>query len=278
MSVQHIPSDSSRIHEKILEIVEYFDRFCQVHNIVYYLMGGSALGAIRHKGFIPWDDDFDVFMTYDNYCRFIEACDLYLDRTKFHLQRENTEEWPLFFSKLRMNNTTFIEEDTRGRKMHKGFYIDIMCLNNVSDNPVYRFFQYLCARLITAKTLAIRGYRTTNRLKKIVMRIAGIVVGDSAMDFLVSVVRGLNAEETTYVGHFFGRARYRNSYFPKELLGRPRRVSFSKLSLPVPEHVEEYLELRYGPNYMEIPDRKTRDSYPSHAVLVDPDRDYSYYD
>ena len=136
------------------------------------------------------------------------------------------------------------------------------------------FFQYLC-RLITAKTLAIRGYRTTNRLKKIVMRIAGIVVGDSAMDFLVSVVRGLNAEETTYVD-FFGRARYRNSCFPK-VARTSAACKLLKLCCRA-EHVEEYLELRYGPNYMEIPDRKTRDSYPSHAVLVDPDRDYSYYD
>ena len=153
-----------------------------------------------------------------------------------------------------------------------------MCLNNVSDNPVYRFFQFLCARLLTAKTLAKRGYQTTDSFKKAAMRLADVVVGDLAVNLLVSVVRSRNEAETTYVGHFFGRARYRNSYFPKALLGCPRRVKFSDLLLPVPEHVEEYLELRYGPDYMEIPDKKTRDRYPSHAVLVDPDRVYSEYE
>ena len=83
------------------------------------------------------DDDFDVFMTYDNYCRFIEACDLYLDRTKFHLQREYRR-MASFLQQAPDDNTTFIEEDTRTQDA-QGFYIDIMCLNNVSDNQYIVF-------------------------------------------------------------------------------------------------------------------------------------------
>ena len=63
-----------KIQDKLLEIAKYFDAFCKKNDVVYYLMGGSALGAVRHKGFIPWDDDFDVFMTYHNYIKFISAC------------------------------------------------------------------------------------------------------------------------------------------------------------------------------------------------------------
>ena len=278
MNKKYVGRDNSGIHEKILEIVEYFDKFCQKHNIVYYMMGGSALGAIRHKGFIPWDDDFDVFMTYDNYSKFIEKCEHHLDVERFYLQKENTEEWPLFFTKLRMNNTTFIEADTRGRNMHKGFYIDIMCLNNVSDNLVYRYFQYLCARILVAKTLSIRGYFTDDKIKKVVMKIADVMVGEFVMKNLVSIVRSQNRKKTKFVAHFFGRAKFNNACFPKELLGEPRRVEFSGMLLPVPERVEEYLELRYGPNYMEIPDQKTREMYPPHAILVDPNKDYSCYE
>ena len=159
-------TDIKSLQKKILEITIYLDKFCKKHNIIYYLMGGSALGALRHKGFIPWDDDLDVFMTYDNYIKFIDTAKKHLDTKHFYLQEENTEEWSMFFTKLRMNGTTFIEEDTQDNNMHKGVYIDIMCLNNVSENKIYRYFQYFSALLLTAQTIDKRGYKTNKNFKK----------------------------------------------------------------------------------------------------------------
>ena len=265
------------VQNKILEIAIYFDEFCKEHGITYYLMGGSALGAIRHGGFIPWDDDLDVFMTFDDYMKFINAAEKHLDH-QFYLQKENTNEWPLFFTKIRMNNTTFIEEDTKDRKMHKGFYIDIMCLNNTSSNILYRFLQYLSARLIVAKTLAFRGYTTNSRLKKITMNVTKICIRGILFNKLLSIVRSLNKKETEYVGHFFGRAKFKNTSFPKKYLGKPRYVKFSTTMLPVPERVEEYLEIRYGNEYMKMPDQKTKDMYPVHAIFADPKNDYTLYE
>jgi lipopolysaccharide cholinephosphotransferase len=270
--------DMKVVQDKILEIALYLDEFCREHEITYYLMGGSALGAIRHQGFIPWDDDLDVFMTYDNYTKFIKKCEQHLDTERFYFQKEDTEEWPLFFSKLRMNNTTFIEEDTKDRNMHKGFYVDIMCLNNAHSNKFLRYIQYVSARLITARTLAVRGYITDSKVKKVMMFVARSFVRGYAMKILLGAVRGLNRTKTDYVGHFFGRAKFGNTSFPKEYLGKQRYVEFSNHFLPVPEKAEEYLTMRYGKNYMEMPDKRTRDQYPVHAFYVDTEKDYSFYD
>ena len=152
----------SDLHLAILEIAQDFDEFCKKNDIIYYLMGGSALGAMRHKGFIPWDDDFDVFMDSANYAKFISIAKKNLDINKYYLQEEDTDEWPLFFSKIRMNNTTFIEQDVAHLNMHHGIYIDIMCLNNAFHNKPLRFLQYLSAKTLSASVLGKRGYTTNS--------------------------------------------------------------------------------------------------------------------
>ena len=266
------------IKKSLLETMDVFHEFCERHGLNYYLVGGGLIGAIRHQGFIPWDDDIDVFMTYENYIKFFNACELSLDTDNYYLQKENTSEWPLFFSKLRMNGTTFIEEDTKDRKMHKGFYIDVMCLNNVSSVYLFRYIQFIAARLITIKTIAERGYITNSKLKKISMIVFKRLIGVNILSFLIKIVRSLNNTDTKYVGHFFGRAKFNNTSFLSEYLGNPRYVDFSEIKLPVPSNVEKYLELRYGSMYMEMPDEKTKSLYPSHSAFVDLFNDYKKYE
>jgi lipopolysaccharide cholinephosphotransferase len=265
------------LQNKILEVTMYLDFFCRKYDIPYYLMGGSALGALRHNGFIPWDDDLDVFMTYNNYKKFIELSKKYIDTKKFYLQEENTIEWPMFFTKLRMNGTTFLEENTLKNDMHQGIYVDIMCLNNVSENKIYRFLQYLSALLITAQTIDQRGYKTNNDLKKkILMLLTRYLVRGSIKKGLISFVRSLNNKQTNMVGHFFGKASFSKTCFPTSWLGVPRYVKFENEKLPILAEAEKYLTMRFG-DYMKMPDEKTLSEYPIHAFFVDLEKDYLEY-
>ena len=177
-----------------------------------------------------------------------------------------------------MNGTTFIEEDSKNRNMHKGFYIDIMCLNNTPSNKIIRYIQYLSARLLTISTLADRGYKTNNKVKKLALLIFKPIISIKIKRLLLKIVRSYNKKETLYVGHFFGRARFNKTSFLKEYLGKPRLVNFSGIKLPVPSCVEKYLEIRYGSKFMEMPSEKTKSLYPSHFVYADPNSDYSVYD
>ena len=265
------------LHSTILEIARDFDVFCNDNDIRYYLMGGSALGAMRHQGFIPWDDDFDVFMDNVNYRRFIDVAKARLDKTRYHLQEEDTDEWPLFFSKIRMNNTTFIEQDIAQLPIHHGIYIDIMCLNNVFDNKLLRYLQYFSAKVLSASVLGKRGYSTSSLAKKVILKLTSVVVFGPIKKGLLRFVRSQNSKQSVGVGHFFGRAPFSKTTFQSSYLSTPRYVDFDGLLLPVPKNVEKYLEIRYGANWMEQPSQDVIDSYPSHAYITDTKRDYSYY-
>lgn len=265
------------LQNKILEIVTYFDIFCKKNNIRYYLMGGSALGAMRHNGFIPWDDDFDVFMDYENYMKFLEVAKEKLDRDLFYLQEENSQEYPLYFSKIRMNGTTFIEKDIKDRDMHHGIYIDIMCLNNTTKNKFIRYLQYFSARVLSARAIAEQGYITDSKRKKWALGVVKYLVNGYVKRGLLKVVRGLNHKDSDYVGHFFGRAPFLKTSFPTSYLGVARDVPFDDLVLPVPQEVEKYLTVRYGERYMDMPSESVKAQYPSHAYIVDVDKSYNEY-
>jgi lipopolysaccharide cholinephosphotransferase len=265
------------LQTKILEIVDYFDAFCKKHEIEYYLMAGTALGAVRHKGFIPWDDDFDVFMDERNYNKFRQLIKSNLDYTKYFFQDENSEEWPLYFCKLRMHNTTLIEADVQFRIMHQGIFIDIMRFDNASDFSLIRYIQYICARILSAKTLGVRGYLTNSISKKWSIFILSKIITSKIQEILNSIVKMNNNKETKNVGFLFGRTSYRNLFFPSNYLGKGRKIDFEHLKLPVLEKVEDYLKITFGKSYMSIPSQKERDKYPQHAFIFDVNRSYKNY-
>ena len=265
------------VQSKLLEIVKDFDAFCRKNNIRYYLMGGSALGAMRHKGFIPWDDDIDVFMEYDEYHRFLRLAKEKMSK-KYFIQEENTDAWPLFLSQVRLNGTTFIGDDYyKNKKMHHGLFIDVMCLYNAPKNTFKRKIQYLNAMWLKTYALNKVGYERPNKLKMLILKLSGIVVNKYTKKHFIKAVSKYQNRHTDYVGHFFGRARFKYTSFPKEYLGKPRYVDFEDTKLPVMQHVEKYLAMRYGDTWHEMPDKKTLSQYPAHGAFIDLEKDYTEY-
>lgn len=108
-----------------LEILKEVVKICDRHRIDYWLAGGSQLGAVRHNGFIPWDDDLDIAMLRDNYEKFLSFASKELNQQYYLQEWRLDEKYGLPFTKVRKKNTLFVEAASRNTRSHKGIYIDI---------------------------------------------------------------------------------------------------------------------------------------------------------
>ena len=267
------PQQIKEIQNKLLDLIIYFDSFCNKHGIEYYLDAGNAIGAMRYNDFIPWDDDFDVMMTKENYDSFIKIAQIELDCLRFYLQKEDTKEFPLLFSKLRMNGTTYIEEENKNSKMHKGFFIDIFCLYNMSQNRIWRNIQYVASKILLRKSTLKLGHESRNLAKRIIMLVTYLF----NKKLLWTIINSQKNIETNLVGHLFAVGVFRKRWFPRVYLGKQRHIKYGNLILPVADQVEKYLTQRYG-DFMKTPDDMTKNKYPSHVIFYDTTVDYKKYE
>ena len=121
-----------RLHKVELEILKDFTKICKEYNLKYFLVGGTMLGAVRHSGFIPWDDDIDVGMPRKDYDEFIKIAPTALG-DKYYLDCfEYNKNYYLPFAKIKKNGTIFDEGYFDDSEMHKGIFIDIFPFENVS--------------------------------------------------------------------------------------------------------------------------------------------------
>lgn len=260
-------------HQKALYILlREFDRVCKALDIQYFLFAGTLLGSVRHKGFIPWDDDLDVIMHRKDYIRFLNEAPKLLDRETFFLQKEFTEHYPMFFSKLHLNGTTCLERfHPKDPKIHLGIYIDIFPYDNAYSSKAGRFLQFAASKIVIAKALGERGLTTKNSLKKLAMSLCK----NLPMEPFHKIVRGPN-ETGAYVHCFLGGAsRFSRSVFPSEYFSERIMLSFEEGVFSAPKEYDSLLTILYG-DYMTIPSEEDRKSK-QHAVLVDLKHSYEFY-
>lgn len=139
-----------------LEILIEVDKICREHDIKYFLTNGTLLGAVRHKGFIPWDDDIDIGMCRKDYDIFLKIANKELDEKYFCQSIHSEADYYLPFAKIRKNKTKYIEASTKHLDINKGVYIDVFPIDNVPDNAIARFSHriesYILFRIVLAKS------------------------------------------------------------------------------------------------------------------------------
>lgn len=265
-----------KLQDKILEIASYINDFCKAHDIDYCLMGGSALGAKRHQGFIPWDDDLDIFMTPDNYEKFREIFKAEGDQEKFYLQEYGLQKNGMVtIPKLRMNGTTYIEELTKDWNIHQGVFVDIFILHTCPNNKIQQLWQCFWAKCAVVKGMSMRSYSRQTGMRQFLLNIAKYLPKSIMLGYALKQVYRYRGRESKYFCNFLGKAVYKKGLYLREWFEKTVPAPFEKVELRVPSGLHEFLTERFG-DYMTPPSAE-RIKWEQHAYKWDVEQDFSVY-
>jgi lipopolysaccharide cholinephosphotransferase len=263
------------LQNKILEIMVDVDKICRENNIDYFIMGGTALGAKRHGGFIPWDDDLDIFMTPDNYERFRETLNKFGDKDKYYLQEWGSSNGMVSTAKIRMNNTTYIEPDLKTWSMHHGIFIDIFILHTCPDNKLQQVWQCAWAKYVIMRGLCNRGYTKRKGIVGIVLKVMRLFPKRFLLNFGLKQVYRYRDKNTSFYCNFLGKAIFKKGIYKKEWFSHPVDIAFETVTLKASCNLEAFLTERFG-DYMQIPSPE-RIKWEQHAEVWDINKDFREY-
>lgn len=258
--------DIKKIQEIELEILLEFHRICKKYNIKYQLFAGTLIGAIRHRGFIPWDDDIDVCMLRSEYNKFLTVVEDELPSQYFFQTYETDPVYINKFAKIRKNGTLFMEKLVKDLDMHHGLYIDIFPFDNIQlDTSRGRrqiwalrtldsFFKYrIPARY---ESLEPGSERNKAKLKYNLVKI--FPVSKARLEaWILKIMTKFNDEDTEYVADLANPASgiLENFMMRRETIHDSIDWDFEGHKFPVARAYDEVLTRAYG-DYMQPPDVK----------------------
>ena len=234
----------------MLNILVEFDRICTKHDLVYWLDYGTLLGAVRHKGFIPWDDDLDVSMPRDDYVRFLEIAKYELNEKYFLQNKDTDKKIYIYFSKIRHRGSTFIEKHEINRNVgyHQGIYIDIFPVNYIRSSILTRFSYSLLKKTIK---LFSNRYLSINFIAKPLIDLANSY-HNNTNDLMVRGAEMMTEELNIDKQEVFPLVKHK----------------FKEKKFNIPHNTDKYLKLFYGNTYMNLPPVHLRKTH-HHNIIID---------
>lgn len=260
----------NRLQHTEQEILDEIVRICEKFHLTYYLIGGTLLGAVRHRGFIPWDDDLDIAMPRGDYDRFCGLCASELDpRYMLHSIDTDRTYW-LPFAKIRRKNTVFEESNIRGLDAPMGIYVDIFPLDNARcvDCPEQRIRTRLI-KGISAVIYAKRGLPVAMTWKvKLLARVLPLSI-EALTRWQIRLMTKRNREECGYYINFGSNYNTVRQTMPKTVFDPACQLEFEGKRYSALADYRYFLNRLYGADYMQLPPVEKRVTHRPVRIVFD---------
>lgn len=276
------PEQLKQLQRVELEILEVISEICDKHRITWWLEGGSALGAMRHQGFIPWDDDVDLGMLYEDYVRFLEIAPKELPANMRLDNPVENKHMACMFSKVVRTDTVFETLETRDAGYDQGVFVDVFPYGVTeltgAEYETQKRVLTRCVReryLFASSSIKVPHQGALGGIERAICKIAHpLVRAFSSMErlnerFWEAAFLGNPGHREAHAGDGIITFCYPEAPIPYERMFPTREAPFEGASFPVLNDVDYYLRMEYG-DWQELPpaeDRKTHK--PVRLVLPD---------
>ena len=268
--MNEVDLEKKKLQRAILMIAKDAIALCEKYNIKYFINSGTQLGAIRHKGFIPWDDDFDIGMKRLDYEKFINICKNELDPEKYFVQTEYTEPYYAFaFGKIQLKDTCILEDFSKNVPIQHGIFIDIFPYDNIPDNSVKRTF-FLLINQILKNLLWIKcGYGEEIHKKQFSYKFLSVIAYMFSVEKLKEIRRNLlnqynNIRTDKCISSDYPKERLDNRWFANLVKYKFEDAEFFGF-----KDCDNYLKCLYG-DFMKIPSKSERVTHTNSEIDFGP--------
>ena len=257
----------SQMQGKQLEMLHELDRVCKKNGLQYALSSGTCLGAVRHQGFIPWDDDIDVYMSWSD-AEKLTKCQEDFDKKYFVQSYKTDAQFPSSHYRLCDSSTSCFLEETRGLDVNHGIFIDIYIYYPYPDNKLLAQ-KIILDSFVYRVLLAGDGPQNHGKIAKALGGIVSKIYKGKRRNKKIEKIENeyKNNGGKHYVATYFGRdvTLTKSIVYPVEWFQKPSYLKFEDMEVPCPGNPQEYCKLQYGNTYMQLPPEDKR--HPHHDFI-----------
>ena len=261
-----------QIHDCEIEMLKLFVTICEKHNLNYYLAGGTLLGAVRHHGFIPWDDDIDILMTRDDYDRFLTYADEIAESGRYFIASCELGNLNMPFCRIFDRKTHILSLHSKD-SFEQNLWVDILPLDGLPDDDriVEKLFKKSLFWRMILKIQKARPEKSKTFLKRIckyVIKFITLPWGPKTTAGIINKIsRTYSVDSCNYIGGI-AMGYGPQEKMPKEEYLKTVKVEFEGMLLNAPSCWDYYLTRLYG-DYMQLPPEDQRIAHPIEASMDD---------